>query len=64
MNENAIWVIHDAIRHARDAIEKLACENYPFTDFSDARLEKMFYDLNNMDMTVTKIIREQKRRDG
>ena len=46
------------------AIEAAEGDPYPFTDFSDARLGKMFYDLNYMDMTVSKIIDEQKRRDG
>ena len=61
MNEKALRVIHDAIRHARDSIGDLACENYPFTNFSDARLEKLFYGLNDMDIEVTKIIDEQKK---
>lgn len=61
MNEKALDVILDALRHARDTVEFLACENYPYTDFHDKRLKKIFYDLNDMNIKVTKIIDEQKK---
>ena len=61
MNEKALDVILSALRHSRDKVEALACENYPFTDFYDERLKKIFYDLNDMDIKVTKIIDEQKK---
>lgn len=63
MNEKALVVILDALRHARDTVEALACENYPYTDFYDDRFEEIFYDLNDMNIKVTKIIDEQKKEE-
>ena len=61
MNEKVLDVILSALRHARDTVEALACENYPYTAFYDERLKEIFYDLNDMNIKVTKIIDEQKK---
>ena len=61
MNEKALVVILDALRHARDTVEVLACENYPYTDFYDDRFKEIFYDLNDMNIKVSKIIDDQKK---
>lgn len=52
MTKKQLVVIQRNIRNAKETIEELACENYPFTEFCDPDLEKMFYDLNIMCITL------------
>ena len=42
-----------ALRNARDTIEMLATENFPYTDFEDEEIGKMFYELNKMAITMS-----------
>lgn len=55
--------IQCAIRHAKDTIEILACENYPYTDFFDEEFRKMFVDLTKMSLLLTKKVEEEKERN-
>lgn len=61
MNEKALRTIYNCISNAKDAIEMLACENYPFTEFMDADLGEMFYQLNSMCIAVTRKIEALKK---
>lgn len=45
-----------AIRNAKTAIEELACEHYPDTEFQDEDFRKMFYTLNDMCITINEKI--------
>lgn len=45
-----------AIRNAKTAIEELACENYPDTEFEDEDFREMFYKLNDMCITINEKI--------
>lgn len=45
--------IRSAIRHAKQLIQELACEDYPFTEFEDKDLSDMFYELNDMCVAFT-----------
>ena len=47
--------ILSAIRNAKNAIEELACEDYPLTEFADG-FGEMFYQLNDMCRAITKKI--------
>ena len=62
MSIKHLEVIQSAIRNARNSIEILSCENYPYTDFFDEELEKMFVDLSKMSILLTKKIGEEKAR--
>ena len=42
-----------ALRHARETIELLANENFPYTDFEDDEIRLMFYELNNMAIVMS-----------
>lgn len=61
MNVKALWTIYNCISNAQDAIEMLACENYPYTEFVDKELGDMFYQLNSMCIAVTKKIEALKK---
>jgi len=50
--------VQDAIRHAKDAISELGCENYPYTPIQDEDLRKMFYALNDMCITISEKIHD------
>lgn len=56
MTKKELTVIQHCIRNAKESIEELACENYPFTDFYDKELADMFLELNNMCITITRKI--------
>ena len=62
MSIKHLEVIQNAIRNARNALEILTCENYPYTDFPDEEFEKMFADLSKMSLLITKKIGEEKER--
>lgn len=46
MSKKELRVVLDAIRHAKDAIEEFGTENYPYTGFEDAEINKMYFELN------------------
>ena len=48
--------VFSAIWHAKETIENLACENYPYTEFVDSDFCKMFYTLNEMNIAISKKI--------
>ena len=52
--------VYVALLNARDTIEILFCENYPYTDFEDEDLCKMFYELNNMAIEIRNKIDNRK----
>ena len=45
--------ILSALYHARETVEMLETENFPYTDFEDEELRAIFYELNRMAITVT-----------
>lgn len=57
MDKKYFEVIRDSIWHLKNTISALACENYPMTPFLDDEMRDMFYDLNDMYLTITDKIR-------
>lgn len=53
MTKKELKVIRSCISAAQDAIEHLATENYPYTDFCDEDLSDIFYQLNSMCILLT-----------
>lgn len=45
--------IRNAVWHARETVELLATENFPFTDIEDAEIRDIFYNLNEMSITIS-----------
>lgn len=58
MDEKRLEAIQGAVRHARDTISVLACENWPATPVEDNDLSKMFYALNDMCILLSQKIRD------
>ena len=58
MTKKELRIIRDAIGLAQSAIEALACENYPYTDFDAKYLSDMHYDLNDMWLKLSEKIKE------
>lgn len=58
MDEKRLEAIYGAVRHAKETVEVLACENFPYTNFEDDDLRKMFYDLNDMCILLSQKIRD------
>lgn len=54
MTKKELNVIWKALNHAQEVIEDLACENYPWTAFEDQEMSNLFYQLNDMCITVNK----------
>ena len=54
MTKKELTVILKALSHAQDVIEYLACENHPWTAFEDQEMSNLFYQLNDMCITVNK----------
>lgn len=52
MTKKELTVIRNTLIHAKDVIQDLACEDYPWTPFADPELGDMFYKLNDMCITV------------
>lgn len=48
--------VYAAISNAQYAIEQLACENYPYTEFEDEDVREMFYTLNSFCISIRKKI--------
>ena len=44
--------VASAIRHTKEVIAQLGCENYPFSQFDDEDIGEMFYSLNDMVMAI------------
>lgn len=53
MDIKSLTVIRTAIWSAKDIIEELACEDYPYTPFEDEDLSDIFYQLNSMGIALT-----------
>lgn len=64
MDKKSLEIIQVVVRHARDTISTLACEHYPVTPFSDDNLGKMFYDLNDMCIAISKKIDALDGKEG
>ena len=58
MTKKELRIIRDAIGLAQSAIEALACENYPYTDFDAKYIRDMYYDLNDMSFKLCVKIEE------
>ena len=58
MTKKELIVIQRCICSAQEAIEQLACENYPYSGFCDAAFHDMFYSLNSMAISLTSKIDE------
>ena len=54
MTKNELDVIWKTLTHAKEVIQDLACENYPWTPFEEPELHDMFYRLNEMCITVNR----------
>ena len=52
--------IYNAIWHAKEIIEELACEDFPYTSFEDG-FGEMYYRLNDMCIEITKKIDEAEK---
>ncbi len=64
MDKKSLEIIRDAIWHVKNTISTLACEHYPVTPFSDDDLGKMFYDLNDMYIAISKKIDALDGKEG
>lgn len=64
MDKKSLEIIQDAIWHVKNTISTLACEHYPVTPFSDDDLGKMFYDLNDMCIAISKKIDALDGKEG
>ena len=56
MNKKELRLIRNIITNAQDAIELLACDNYPYTDFHDDYFREVFYQLNDIAFSISKKI--------
>ena len=54
MTKKELCVIQDCIRAARNSIENLACENYPYSEFCDLDIKDMYYRLVDMSILLTR----------
>lgn len=52
MTVKEMQCVHSAIWHAKEIIEQLGCQDYPYTEFYDEDFKKMFYALNKMDILI------------
>lgn len=48
--------VYSAIWHAKELINHLCCEDYPYSDFEDEDFCEMYYELNRMNMDITEKI--------
>lgn len=62
MDIKSLTVIRAAIWSAKDIIEELACEDYPYTPFKDEDLSDIFYQLNSMGIALTEKIKSMECR--
>lgn len=61
IDKNSLAVILDAIRHARETICQLACDNSPYTSSRNADLREMYYELAKMQIKVYEMLKAKKR---
>ena len=52
MTKKELRLIRGSITNAMNAIELLACDNYPYTGFNDDDFRKMYYQLNGMCLKI------------
>lgn len=57
MDKKSLIAILHSIRHARDIVQTMACDNYPDTPFYDSDISRMFYELNTMCVTLSKKVK-------
>lgn len=58
MDRKSLIVIQNCVRNAKNTIEHLACDNYPYTEFYDSELREMFYSLNDFCIKLSNKIDE------
>lgn len=63
MEIRKLEAILTVLRSARETVELLAAENFPFTDFEDPELGKIFYKLNDMSITIANKIGNMKNKE-
>ena len=63
MEIRKLETILSVLRSARETIELLSTENFPFTDFEDPELGEIFYKLNNMAITIANKIGNMKNKE-
>ena len=63
MEIRKLEAILTVLRSARETVELLAAENFPFTDFEDPELGEIFYKLNDMSITIANKIGNMKNKE-
>lgn len=63
MEIKKLEAILTVLRSARDTVEILAAENFPFTDFEDPELGEIFYKLDGMAITIANKIGIMKNKE-
>lgn len=63
MEIRKLEAIFTVLRSARETVELLAAENFPFTDFEDPELGEIFYKLNDMSITIANKIGNMKNKE-
>jgi hypothetical protein len=53
MTAKQLQVIHEVLWAAKETIQLLACDDYPYGEFKDEELCKMYFTLNEMCIKVT-----------
>lgn len=60
MNKKSFLIILEAIRNAKNTVEHLGTENFPYTEFLDSDLEEIFFDLIKMEILIYEKIEKLK----
>lgn len=63
IDKKSLAVILDAIRHARETICQLACDNSPYTSSRNADLREMYFDLAGMQIKVYDMLKAKKMEE-
>lgn len=63
MEIRKLEAILTVLRSARETVELLAAENFPFTDFEDPVFGEIFYNLNDMSITIANEIGNMKNKE-
>lgn len=58
MTKKELTVILNGVRHARNSIDVLGFENYPYGMAEDEDIRKMYYELNDMCILLVKKIKK------
>lgn len=53
VDAKTLTVIQDSIHHTMSIIRTLACENYPYTEFDDSDIGRMYYEMNTMCLCIS-----------